>query len=66
MQPPKRIGRSIGNRFKAYEAKALTASQKQNYSETVRQHCHAISFMMDQLRHQSQHQQDTGESPTSS
>jgi hypothetical protein len=52
------------DRFKGYEAKAMAANQRQNYSETVRQHCHAITFMMDQLRHQSRHQHDTGDYPT--
>jgi protein phosphatase len=42
------------DRFNAYGARATAASQKQNYAQTVREHCHAISFMMDQLRHQSE------------
>jgi len=42
------------DRFNAYGARAAAASAKQNFGETVREHCHAISFMMDQLRHQSQ------------
>ena len=42
------------DKFNSFGARAAAASHKQNYAETVREHCHAISFMMDQLRHQSE------------
>jgi hypothetical protein len=40
--------------FNAFGARADAASGRQDYGETVREHCRAISFMMNQLRHQSE------------
>jgi serine/threonine protein phosphatase PrpC len=46
------------DRFNSYGARALAAGQRNNYSETVREHCRAVSFMMDQLRHQADRESD--------
>jgi len=39
-------------RFNALDAKAMEAIQKKDYLETVRRQCHAISFMMEEIRQQ--------------
>jgi len=48
-------------RFNSYGARAVAASQRGNYSETVREQCRAISFMMDQLRHQAEREPGGGQ-----
>ena len=40
-------------RFNAYGSNALAAMQRQDYGATVREYCRGMSFIMDQLRHQS-------------
>lgn len=40
------------DQFRAYEAQAETATGKKEYAEAARAYCRAISFMMEELRHQ--------------
>jgi len=40
------------NRFNAHHDRAVAAAVAADYAEAVREHCHAISFMMGELRHQ--------------
>lgn len=40
------------DQFRAYEAQAESATSKQEYAEAARAYCRAISFMMEELRHQ--------------
>ncbi len=40
------------DRVNSYASKAQAANQRKDFAVSVREHCHAISFMMDQLRHQ--------------
>ena len=39
-------------RFNSHHDKAVSAAMASNYAEAVREHCHAISFMMSELRRQ--------------
>ena len=39
-------------RFDAHQTRAIAAAKAAGYAEAIREHCHAISFMMDQLRAQ--------------
>ncbi|MBI2824814.1 MAG: serine/threonine-protein phosphatase [Planctomycetia bacterium] len=40
------------DRFNAYSQRAAAADREKNYQQNVREHCHAISFMMEELRQQ--------------
>ena len=40
------------SRFNAHHDRAMAAAVAADYPEAVRQHCHAISFMMAELRNQ--------------
>ncbi len=49
------------DQFRAYETQAEAATGKQDYAEAARAYCRAISFMMEELRHQ---QPGEGETPS--
>ena len=40
------------SRFNAHHQRATAAAGAANYAEAIREHCHAISFMMDELKSQ--------------
>ena len=40
------------NRFNAHHDRAVSAAMASDYTRAVREHCHAISFMMSELRRQ--------------
>ena len=49
-------------RFNALDAKAMEAIQRKDYLETVRRQCHAISFMMEEIRQQPSRKKDPSDS----
>lgn len=51
------------SRFNAHQDRALAAAKAANYIEAVQQHCHAISFMMSELRAQRGRQPPYGRGP---
>ncbi len=48
------------SRFNAHHDRAVSAAMASNYAEAVREHCHAISFMMSELRRQRGRQSSEG------
>lgn len=51
------------DQFRAYEAQAEAATGKHQYADAARAYCRAISFMMEELRHQRPGQGETPSSP---
>ncbi len=50
-------------RFNAYDSKAMEAVQQRNYLQALREQCHGISFMMEEIRQQARRKNAAHEEP---